>query len=248
MTYLSPESYVASRQTYSYQDSNVEFVICATGDLAASGHYHGIFPGEIPTTHPAGVNLRQFEAICGSVFADCNSVRQSGELSPAHIGNLINVICAIVHWKMASQGGRSGTNVANVKRKWTDQTSYQLLSAYQHADLGEYRIGGVRIPTATAIMRFVFPERFGTMDSRVANHHTQPAGITTLSLRADGYITDSVRNIEQYHRQYMPFLKGEAAKLNAAGVTFADIDVHGNRVATYFRPCDIEMALFSLCR
>jgi hypothetical protein len=82
------------------------------------------------------------------------------------------------------------------------------------------------------------------MDSRVVGRHTQPAGITRLSIRNDGYINDTNSNVEKYSTEYIPFLTNEAAKLAIRGITFADVDHAGNLVQVAFRPCDIEMALF----
>ncbi|MGH8710984.1 MAG: hypothetical protein ACREVA_06680, partial [Burkholderiales bacterium] len=74
--------------------------------------------------------------------------------------------------------------------------------------------------------------------------HTQRAGITTLSVRADGYINDTKGNVDKYHSEYATFLTAEATALTAAGVTFSDVDSAGNPIRASFRPCDVEMALF----
>lgn len=107
-----------------------------------------------------------------------------------------------------------------------------------------FRIGGVRIPTATAFMRFLFPDDFGIMDSRVVGNHTQPNGLTTLSLRSDGYISDTKQNVIKYETEYISFLRSQASYLNSLGVKFQDIDAHGNIFSSKFRSCDIEMGLF----
>jgi len=73
--------------------------------------------------------------------------------------------------------------------------------------------------------------------------HTQPAGITTMNLRHDGYINDLKVNIIKYSSEYVPFLRREATT-GLAGVTFRDYDPGGKPFASAFRPCDIEMALF----
>ena len=106
-----------------------------------------------------------------------------------------------------------------------------------------FEIGGVRIPTATAFMRFLFPDEYGIMDSRVAKI-TQHRGITSLDIRKDGYINDTRRNKEQYATTYSPFLKDEARQLKNRGVLFQDVDENGTSIETPFRPCDIEMAIF----
>jgi hypothetical protein len=144
---------------------------------------------------------------------------------------------------MASQGGRADWNVANVKNKWRDDTFAQLINAYRKKDLSLFKIGGVRIPTATAFLRFLFPDEYGIMDSRVAKV-TQKNGITQLDIRHDGYIIDKKKNEEQYNQRYNPFLVNEACQLNNSGITFQDIDELGNQIDFKFRPCDVEMALF----
>ena len=78
----------------------------------------------------------------------------------------------------------------------------------------------VRIPTATTFMRFLYPNDFGVMDSRVVGNHTQPNGITTLSLRNDGYINDTKQNIIKYETEYIIFLRVQAASLNKLGIKF----------------------------
>jgi hypothetical protein len=146
---------------------------------------------------------------------------------------------------MASQGGRAPRNEQNVLNKWQPNTYAQLLEAYNNKSLPLFKIGGVRIPTATAIIRFLYPDFYGIMDSRVVKNHTEPKKITSLNLRpADGYINDVKENLTKYETQYVPFLVSEANALAAAGVKFCDIDHDGTRIYTSFRPCDIEMALF----
>jgi hypothetical protein len=91
--------------------------------------------------------------------------------------------------------------------------------------------------------RFLYPDQFGIVDRRVVTMHTQPAGITTMNLRHDGYINDLKVNIIKYSSEYVPFLRREATT-GLAGVTFRDYDPGGKPFASAFRPCDIEMALF----
>lgn len=239
---LTPHHYVANRQAYSYTDASVTFDIIQTGGLPHTGTFHGIFPGILPPTHPNGVNLRKFEAICQSVFADANAALYRSALTPDHERNIKSVALAIVHWKMSSQGGRSGFHVSNVSGKWTPKTHATLLDAYRLRSLSAFRIGGVRIPTASAFLRFLYPDDFGIVDRRVVTTHTQPVGITTMNLRRDGYINDVTQNISKYSTEYIPFLRREAMAL--AGVTFLDHDQFGAPFASSFRPCDIEMALF----
>ena len=52
------------------------------------------------------------------------------------------------------------------------------------------------------------------MDSRVVGNHTQTNGITTLSLRKDGYINDTKQNVIKYETEYTIFLRSQAAYLN----------------------------------
>ena len=107
----------------------------------------------------------------------------------------------------------------------------------------KFEIGGVRIPTATAFMRFLFPTEYGIMDRRVARI-TQERCVTTLDIREDGYIKDTRRNKQQYVQSYSPFLRREAGELSDRGILFQDVDEDGRSINSSFRPCDIEMALF----
>ena len=211
------------------------------------GIFQGVFPRIVPSTHPNGVNLRKFEAICETVFSDAATAETGHRSTPAHRENVKAVTCAIVHWKMASQGGRAPSKVANVQRRWTQLTYGQLISAYQRCSLSEFRIGGVRIPTASALLRFTHSRQYGIIDSRVVKH-TQRAGITTLKTRpSDGYINDTEENVGKYRSEYARFLTEEANLLTAAGVTFSDFDAAGDDpIRVSFRPCDIEMVLFSI--
>lgn len=244
MTLIPAAAYKANREAYSYCDPDVEFRIVQTASLPYVGSFKGIFPGSIPSFAPGAINMRKLETICQSVFRDCSVTQKNSAWMSLHLENLQQVVCAIVHWKMASQGGRSGSKVKNVLAQWDDNTHKRLLLAYEKRDLSMFRIGGIRIPTATAFLRFLFPEVFGIMDSRVAKNHTQLRGITTLSVRTDGYINDLPQNVDKYATEYIPFLTREAQALNDDGVTFDDIDDSGNLITAGFRPCDIEMALF----
>jgi len=244
MPLLSHAAYVQAREVYSYVDADVTFDVVQTGTLPHTGTFQGVFPRIVPGTHPTGVNLRKFEAICETVFSDAATAEAGRSSTPAHRENIKSLTCAIVHWKMASQGGRAPSKVANVQRRWTQFTYGQLISAYQHCSLSEFRIGGVRIPTASTMLRFTHSSEYGIIDSRVVKRHTQPVGITTLSMRADGYINDTKQNVDKYYSEYASFLTAEASSLTIAGVTFSDIDAAGNSLRASFRPCDIEMALF----
>jgi hypothetical protein len=246
MPLRSHAAYVEAREAYSYVDADVTFDVVQTGTLLHTGIFQGVFPRVVPSTHPNGVNLRKFEAICETVFADAATAEAGRSSTPAHRENIKSVTCAIVHWKMASQGGRAPLKVANVRRLWTQLTYGQLISAYQHGSLSDFRIGGVRIPTASALLRFTHSHEYGIIDSRVVKH-TQRAGITTLKTRpSDGYINDTEENVGKYRSEYARFLTEEANLLTAAGVMFSDFDAAGNPIRTPFRPCDIEMALFGI--
>jgi hypothetical protein len=242
MPLLTPHQYVANRQAYSYTDASVTFDIIQTGGLPHIGTFHGIFPGVLPQTHPNGVNLRKFEVICQSVFADANAALYRSALTPDHERNIKSVALAIVHWKMSSQGGRASMHMSNVSARWEPTTPLTLLSAYRSRGIRDFEIDGVRIPTASAFLRFLYPNEFGIVDRRVVTTHTQPVGITTMNLRHDGYINDVKQNITKYSTEYIPFLRREATAL--AGVTFHDHDQFGAPFRSSFRPCDIEMALF----
>ena len=131
----------------------------------------------------------------------------------------------------------------NVRNQWANNTAKDLIEAYRKKQMEKFEIGGVRIPTATAFMRFLYPNEYGIMDSRVARI-TQERGITFLGIRKDGYINDTRRNKQQYMQNYSPFLRREARALNELGVLFQDMDEDGRLINSPFRPCDIEMALF----
>ena len=242
---FTPEQYKSMRESYCYCDRDCTFEVCTTPNLNSRfvGKYIGIFSKSVPDHYRLGINLRRFELIIQAVFVDAELSESNGNINIAHIENLKAIICAVVHWKMASQGGRADKNVANVKKKWRDDTFSQLISAYRKKDLALFKIGGVRIPTATAFLRFLFPDECGIMDSRVAKV-TQKNGITQLDIRDDGYIIDKKKNEEQYNQKYNPFLVNEALQINCSGITFQDTDEQGEQINFKFRPCDVEMALF----
>lgn len=243
MPLLSVENYVRNRQAYDYCAPNAKFSIIQTIGLTNVGEFQGIFATII--RNERGVNLRKFELVCQEVFNDCLNAKEANTLNKDHVNNLKNVAGAIVHWKMASQGGRATNHTKNMLRKFDDDlTTKQLLEAFRNKDLAKFRIGGVRIPTATTFLRFLFPDDFGIMDSRVVGNYTQPNGITTLNVRHDGYIIDTNQNIHKFHEEYIAFLRKEAAWLNSMKALFRDRNVNGETVNVSFRPCDVEMALF----
>lgn len=241
---MPPDRYVMLREKYSYSSPDCSFEIIQTGNIFNVGKFIGIFAREVPSGKPNGVNLRRFENIVQEVFQDCYAAFDSNKLTDIHINNLKQISSAIIYWKMASQGGRAQLKMDNLLAKWNVDTAEQLLDAYIKRDMSLFRIGGVRIPTATAFMRFLFPDDFGIMDSRVVGNHTQPNGITTLSLRNDGYINDTKQNVEKYETEYTIFLRSQASYLNELGVKFQDVDSKGKIFLSKFRPCDIEMGLF----
>jgi hypothetical protein len=241
---ISPDRYTILREQYAYDSSDCVLEIIQTGNLSNVGVFIGIFAREIPSEKPRGINLRRFEKIVQEVFQDCYTAFTSNNLTDTHIKNLKQISAAIIYWKMASQGGRAKLKMDNLLDKWNIDTAKQLIDAYIKRDISLFRIGGVRIPTATAFMRFLFPDDFGIMDSRVVGNHTQPNGITTLSLRNDGYINDTKQNVIKYETEYTRFLRSQASYLNELGVKFQDIDTKGTIFLSKFRPCDIEMSLF----
>lgn len=244
MLLLPHAAYIQAREAYSYDDTDVTFDIVQTGTLLHTGTFKGVFPRIVPAIRPNGVNLRKFEAICETVFSDAATAEAGRSTTPAHRDNVRSVTCAIVHWKMASQGGRG--KVENVRRRWTQSTHGQLILAYQSRSLKDFCIDGIRLPIASAMLRFTRSNEYGIMDSR-AVRHTQRAGITTLSVRVkDGYVNDTKENTYKYYSEYACFLKAEADSLSTARLTFSDFDVVGNPIRASFRPCDIEMALFTI--
>ena len=245
MPLLTPEKYVEARQVYSYDSENCTFNIGQTGNLQYVGSFKGLFGSIVPKKFLSGINIRRFELICHEQFTDFSNAFRQGIASTIHIENLKSICSAIVYWKMSSQGGRATRSSLNMLAKWSHETETQLVGAFEQKNMSLFKIGGVRIPTATAFMRFLFPEEFGIMDSRVVGNYTQPKGITTLNVRPnDGYIVDIVSNVHKYSTEYIPFLKAEADWLNDKGVTFLDMDPSGNSIKSRFRICDVEMALF----
>lgn len=245
MPLLPPAQYVHNREGYAYADPDVIFTIIQTGGLTHVGQFGGIFPAGVPIRNPLGLNLRKFERICQEVFSQAAAAHAANNLTQGHIDNIRSISTAIVHWKMASQGGRANRNVANVLNKWEANTHLDLLLAYQNRSLDNFKIGGVRIPTASAFLRFLDPQNYGIVDRRVVSNHTQPAGLTEFNLRLnDSYINDVRQNVQVYSNQYVPFLVEEANWLNNQDTVFQDIDENGLAIACPFRPCDVEMALF----
>jgi len=243
--FFTAVQYKKKREAYCYHDHACRFEIAATQSLNGRfvGKHEGIFSRAVLEHYDHGINLRHFELIVQAVFADINHAELNKAITPTHIANLKEIICAVVHWKMASQGGRADLKADNVKDKWKDDTVNAIINAYRRKDLRSFEIGGIRIPTASAFLRFLFPDEYGIMDSRVVKI-TQRNNITQLDLRADGWIKDINKNREQYNENYNPFLVAEACQLNNCGVLFQDVDEHGNPINFKFRPCDIEMALF----
>lgn len=235
------------RESYSYYDRDCQFEVTAAMGLddRFTGQFSGIFPKRVPPHCPNGINLRRFEAITHAVFAAASWSEADGLFPPDHVRNLKEIAAAIVHWKMASQGGRANLKAKNVREKWANNTANKLIDAYRRKKIESFEIGGVRIPTATAFMRFLFPNEYGIMDSRVARI-TQERGVTSLDIREDGWIKDTRKNREEYDMVYTPFLLNEASELGSRAVLFQDVDESGNAIRSPFRPCDIEMALFSI--
>ncbi len=241
---IPSDSYVMLREKYDYNSPDCKFEIAQTGNIYNVGKFIGIFAREVKNRNPNGINLRRFESIIQEVFQDCYTAFTSDNFTDNHIINLKQISSAIIYWKMTSQGGRAKLKMENLLAKWNDDTVKQLMNAYEKKDMSLFRIGGVRIPTATAFMRFLFPDDFGIMDSRVVGNYTQPNGITTLSLRNDGYINDTKQNIIKYETEYIIFLRVQAASLNKLGIKFRDVDDQGEIFLSTFRSSDIEMSLF----
>lgn len=241
---MPPDKYVMLREKYVYNSPDCKLEIMQTGNLYNVGKFIGVFARDVPNGRPYGINLRRFETIIQEVFKDSYDAFISNNLTDVHIINLKQISSAIVYWKMTSQGGRAKLKVDNLLAKWKADTVKQLMNAYIKRDMSLFCIGGVRIPTATAFMRFLFPNDFGIMDSRVVGNHTQANGITTLSIRKDGYINYTKQNITKYETEYTIFLRSQAAHLNELGIKFQDVDDQGNKFLSKFRACDIEMALF----
>src|SRR4030067_2070449 len=226
---FSAAQYKIMREGYCYHDRDCRFEIVTTHGIHKHfvGKYEGIFSKTVPQHYSHGINLRRFELIVQAVFAEANRAESNNSVTPAHVANLTQIICAVVHWKMASQGGRAHLKVENVKKQWNEDTYKKIISEYRVKELALFKIGGIRIPTATAFLRFLFPDEYGIMDSRVVKI-TQSKNITQLDLRDDGYIIDKKKNIEQYQQKYNPFLVDEARQLNNSRILFQDVDEQGN--------------------
>lgn len=246
MPILTPLQYVANRQGYDYTAPNTAVNILPTPGVAAHASV-GIYPGIPPV---GGISLRQFEAIMQAVYTDCANTPVAAR-TPNHINNLQAVSLALVHWKMASQGGRADRAMNNVLAKWNAATVIELLNAFNFhialpaaPSVGLFQIDGVRIATASAFLRFLFSNQYGIVDSRVAGYQTNPTGNTNFALRPDdNYINDTQGNKQEFNQVYVPLLQAEAAWLNGQMVTFIDHDP----IAVgpqHWRPCDVEMALW----
>jgi hypothetical protein len=243
MPILTAIEYINKRENYLYDSPETKIEIRRTAWVSA-GVFYGIWSG---SPLYGGISIRKFESIVQSVFFDC---AHSEEISTDQIENLKKVSSAIVHWKMASQGGRSENTRDNVLKKWTDKTTSKLMCAYRnHSSIsmipstGDFEIGGVRIATASAFLRFLFPHKYGIVDSRVAGLRTNPGGFTKFKLREDNYINDVVENCIQYNTIYSKLLIDEANWLNSLPVPFTDADIIAKGPQKW-RPCDVEMALW----
>ena len=96
-------------------------------------------------------------------------------------------MCGCALENMACPRAGADIKTANVKKKWRERIRWKAINAYRQKDLALFEIGGVRIPTASAILRFLFLDEYGIIDSRVVQI-TQRANVTQLDLRDDGYI------------------------------------------------------------
>lgn len=240
--FLNDLKYVGLREIYLYNAVDLELNIKPTENISkivAKGIYSG-------KPDAGAINLRQFEKIVYSVFDDFSKNYREKSLELVHRENLKETIRAIVYWKMTSQGGRSKRLSKNVIEKWSDITEKMLYTGFVEEDFKSFKIDGVRIPTASAIIRFIYPDKYGIIDSRVVGNYTQKKGITSLKLRDDGYIIDSKENTEKYMTEYIKFLQNTADGLNKQNIKFHDFDEHGESFLSSFRPCDVEMAIFSL--
>jgi len=65
-------------------------------------------------------------------------------------------------------------------------------------------------------------------------------GITSFSLRHDGYVIDLPKNVREY-RVYHDWLHQKVKELDEENATY--IDIYGNKQR--FTPVDVEMALFA---
>lgn len=246
MPILTTDQYISRRERFGYTAPKTSATILGTQGVAAQD-----FTGIYSENPPAGaISIRKFEQLMQSVFLDCAGLPVNA-LTQNQINNLQNISLALVHWKMASQGGRADRARNNVLAKWGPQTIIHLMNAYNvHADnpiepnVRLFQIEGVRTATASAFLRFLFPDRFGVVDSRVVGLVTNPGGYTNFSIRQkDNYINDTERNRAEYNTVYIQLLNAEADWLNNAGVTFNDPDPNAAGPQMW-RPCDVEMALW----
>lgn len=241
---LTPSEYVLARESYSYSDEECPFEIVPVPGLNCSGSYQGIFAKTVPEVWRNGINLRRFEEIIQEVFLNTHEANCQGRLTAFHKTNLREVTKAIVHWKNASQGRTDHIVKQLLLQKWDDVRGVRkLLEAYTTWSIKEFMIPGVAIPTASTFLRFLNPIHYGVIDSKVVQL-TQANGITQMSIRGDGYINNTPKNIKKYYEEYLVFLYSEAEWLNDVGATFQDVSSLGLPYKSQFRACDVEMALW----
>lgn len=246
---ISVEDYINNRECYSYSDESVSFTLkCVEflDDNYCNQTWNGIYGNTSQTTGSSSVYIQCFSDIVQAVFVSCVMAIENGRFSIDHETNLKEISSAIVHWKMSSQGGRACIRVKGMLSQWNATTSQSLVDGFNKQSIHDFCIGGIRIPTASAFLRFLYPEAWGVIDSRVVKI-TQRNNITTMSIRNDGYINDTQQNRNKYHNEYSSFLRAEAKMLNALGARYNAIDCEdGNRKQFKFMPADVEMALFNV--
>lgn len=240
MPHRSKQWYVSHRQAYHYDAPDCRFTILQTGSLSEIGTFEGIFSC---TPETPGITLGRFEKIVKEVFNDCLSSYQLNANTDDHIENLRSISTAIAHWKNASQGGRGQLRGDDVRNRFDKSTFISLMRKCDPSNLKlkDFMIGGMGVPTASAFLRFLSPDKFGTVDRWVVEKHTNKAQITDFKMSNNGHIYATKANSLEYQTSYVNFLREEADWLNAQGATYLDLTSDGPQS---FRACDVEMALF----
>lgn len=96
---FTAEKYRSMREEYCYCDRDCRFQIEASTFLDSKfiGECKGIFPKTAPPHYSNGINLRRFEIIVQAVFAAASHAESDNAISPTHVANLKEIICAVVH-------------------------------------------------------------------------------------------------------------------------------------------------------
>ena len=182
---LPIEHYIKNRENYSYNDESVCFTLKCVEFLDekyCNKTWKGIYSNIRESPDSQSITIQCFSDIVQAVFVSCDLATANGRFTNDHESNLKEISSAIVHWKMSSQRGRTNIRVNGMLKKWNAGTCVQLINGFRKQSIHDFCIGGVRIPTASTFLRFIYPESFGIIGSRVVRL-TQTNNITTMSIR-----------------------------------------------------------------